>query len=226
MLELLMDTPLTPDQQRSAEVARNSADALLNIINDILDFSKIEAGHVELETIPFDIGALVDSSVRLLAPRASEHGIELLNDVAADLPRMVRGDPSRLRQVLTNLVSNAVKFTHEGEVVVTVAPVMSTEDEVIVRFMVRDTGIGIPSAKLDSIFDEFTQADVSTTRRYGGTGLGLAISRRIVGLLGGELKVWSVEEQGSEFAFALPFPIDAASIEVGSRAGTTGGHGV
>lgn len=208
MLELLMDTPLDAEQLRSADLARSSAEALLHIINDILDFSKIEAGHLEFEEIPFDLAALVDSSVRLLAPRASERGVELLYDVSPRLPRLVRGDPSRLRQVITNLVSNAVKFTHEGEVVVTASPVTASENKAVVAFSVRDTGIGISPDKLESIFQEFSQADVSTTRRYGGTGLGLAIARKIVSMMGGELKVSSEERKGSEFNFTVPLTIE------------------
>jgi PAS domain S-box-containing protein len=209
MLELLMDTPLDMEQLRSAELARSSAEALLHIINDILDFSKIEAGNLELEEIPFDLAGLVDSAVRLLAPRASERGVELLYDLSPTLPRMVRGDPSRLRQVLTNLVSNAVKFTHEGEIVVTASSVSGSNDTTVIAFSVRDTGIGIPPDKLESIFGEFSQADVSTTRRYGGTGLGLAIARKITRVMGGELKVSSEEGQGSEFAFAIPLAVES-----------------
>ncbi len=207
MLELLLDTSLTPEQRHSAELARGSAEALLTVINDILDFSKIEAGHLELEEIPFELAGLVDSAVRLLAPRASERSVELLYEIAPDVPRTVRGDPGRLRQVLTNLVSNSVKFTHHGEVVVSVSRAEAGDGRL--RFRVRDTGIGIASEKLEAIFGEFAQADASMTRRYGGTGLGLAISRRLTEMMGGTIVVDSEEGRGSTFVFTLPLVEEA-----------------
>lgn len=208
MTELLLDTELTPEQRRSAELVRNSAEALLTVINDILDFSKIEAGQVELEEIPFDLPGLIDSTVRLLSVRAFERGVELAHDIHPDVPEMVRGDPARVRQILNNLIGNAVKFTSDGgEVVVAAEPDAEQNGSLNIRFEVRDTGIGIPRDKLEVIFDEFSQADVSTTRHYGGTGLGLAIVRRLVTLLDGTITVQSTEGVGSTFEFVVPFTV-------------------
>jgi PAS domain S-box-containing protein len=201
MTEVLLDTELTAEQRRAAELVHSSAEALLRIIDDTLDFSKIEGGRFELEEIPFDLAGLIDSTVRPLAIRAVEQGVELVYEVKPDVPRVIRGDPGRLRQVLTNLVGNAVKFTHEGEVVVTVSLEGKTDNNADVRFTVRDTGIGIADDQLGHIFTEFSQADASTTRKYGGTGLGLAISRRIVRLMGSEIAVTSEVGVGSEFTF-------------------------
>lgn len=208
MVELLLDSELGAEQRRTAELARSSAEALLELINDLLDFSKIEAQRLELEDIAFDLPGLVDSTVRTLGMRASVRRIELVSDVRPEVPRRVRGDPTRLRQVLTNLVGNAVKFTEQGEVVVSVAVTGRRNGTALVRFAVRDTGIGIPPEHLATIFQEFTQADASHTRRYGGTGLGLAISRRLVELMGGEISVQSEVGQGSEFTFALPLAVE------------------
>lgn len=210
MIELLLETDLDPEQRRTAELARSSAEALLELINDLLDFSKIEAQRLELENIAFDLPGLVDSTVRMLGVKATMKGLELVCDVRPDVPRRVRGDPGRLRQVLTNLVGNAVKFTERGEVVVSVSSTQSEKGVAVVRFSVRDTGIGIAPEFLGSIFQEFTQADVSNTRRYGGTGLGLAISKRLVELMGGEISVQSQLGAGSEFTFSIPLAIDAS----------------
>jgi PAS domain S-box-containing protein len=207
MTELLLETELDVDQRQAAELARTSAESLLQILDDILDFSKIEAGQLTLEEVPFDLSRVVDGSVRVLAVRAAERENELVMDVRPDVPGWVCSDPGRLRQVLTNLVSNAVKFTEGGEVVVRASlegGSTAPGDQAHVRFSVRDTGIGIPEEKLESIFQEFVQADSSTTRHFGGTGLGLAISRKLVELLGGELQAESQPDQGSEFFFTLP----------------------
>jgi two-component system sensor histidine kinase/response regulator len=203
MTEVLLDTELTAEQRRAAELVHNSAEALLRIIDDTLDFSKIEGGQFELEEIPFDLPGLVDSAVRPLAIRAVERGVELAYEVKPDVPRMMLGDPGRLRQVLNNLVGNAVKFTHEGEVVVTVSLAGRCDAGADVCFMVRDTGIGISPDQFESIFMEFSQADPSTTRKYGGTGLGLAIARKIVRLMGGDIEVSSEPGVGSEFSFVV-----------------------
>ncbi|HEV2751165.1 MAG TPA: response regulator [Gemmatimonadales bacterium] len=217
-VELLLDTELTTDQRRALELVRSSAEALLTILNDVLDFSKIEAEHLELEEIPFDLQKLLHSTVGLLAVRAREKHLELITDIGMEFPSLVRGDPTRIRQVLTNLIGNAIKFTDEGEVVVRAVATPSGENAVRVEFAVRDTGIGISREQLTSIFQEFTQADASMTRRYGGTGLGLAIARKLVTLMGGELTVESEVGRGSTFAFSLPFPVEATS----ARAGTSG----
>ncbi|MBI4503526.1 MAG: response regulator [Gemmatimonadetes bacterium] len=209
MSGLLLDTELDPEQHRCTELVRSSADALLTVIEDVLDFSKIEAGRLKLEAVSFDLPALVDSTARLLAMQAFERGVEVACDVGDGVPRLVRGDPGRLRQVLNNLIGNAVKFTPKGEVIVAVAPQGMGDRETAIRFAVRDTGIGIPADKLETIFEEFSQADVSTTRQYGGTGLGLTISRRLVRLMGGELQVSSVPGKGSEFWFTVPFALEA-----------------
>jgi PAS domain S-box-containing protein len=204
MVELLLDSELTPEQRRTAELARSSAEALLDLINDILDFSKIEAARVELERIAFDLPMLVSSAVRVLGVRASLRRLEMVADVKADVPRRVRGDPGRVRQVLTNLIGNAVKFTEQGEVVVSVTSTAQGDGTALVRFAVRDSGIGIAPEHLATIFQEFTQADPSHTRKYGGTGLGLSISKRLVELMGGEIGVTSEAGRGSEFWFTVP----------------------
>src|SRR5213594_4236980 len=209
-VELVLDTELAPEQRRALELVRTSSEALLTILNDILDYSKIEAEHLELEAIPFDLPKVVHATATLLAVRAREKHLELTVDVPPDVPQMVRGDPTRVRQVLMNLIGNAIKFTEQGEVDVSASAVRRDRDQATVQFRVRDTGIGISEQQLATIFQEFTQADASMTRRYGGTGLGLAISRRLVALMGGELAVTSEEGRGSEFSFALTFPLEAA----------------
>jgi PAS domain S-box-containing protein len=210
LVELTLDTDLTTEQRRALELVRSSSDALLTVLNDILDFSKIEAGHLEVEAIPFDLAKLIHSSVSLLAVRAREKHVELITDIPPEVPALVRGDPTRIRQVLTNLTGNAIKFTEEGEVVVSAVPAGVEDGRTRIRFGVRDTGIGIPPEQLATVFQEFTQADASMTRRYGGTGLGLAIATRLVALMGGELKVTSEVGRGSEFSFTVPFLLDTA----------------
>jgi PAS domain S-box-containing protein len=204
MIGLLLDTPLDRDQRRYAETVRRSGESLLTLLNDILDFSKIEAGKVELETLDFDLRALLDDMASLLALRAHGKGLEFMCAAAPDVPARLRGDPGRLRQVLLNLVGNALKFTHEGEVAVRASLVSETEKDVMVRFSVKDTGIGIAADKQELLFERFTQADASTTRQYGGTGLGLAISKQLAGMMGGEIGVVS-EGPGSEFWFTARF---------------------
>ncbi|UCF39921.1 MAG: response regulator [Gemmatimonadota bacterium] len=207
MLELLLDGDLSAEARRSAELARSAAESLLAVINDVLDFSKIEAGQVELEETTFDLPALVTSVVRLLAVNASAKGVDLACDLRPDVPHAVRGDPGRLRQVLSNLVGNAIKFTPSGEVVVLVELDGAEDGKAVTRFTVSDTGVGIAPDKLERVFEDFTQADVSTARKYGGTGLGLAISQRLVRLMGGEIEAISAEGHGSEFTFALALPV-------------------
>src|SRR5216117_1340106 len=209
-VELILDTELSTEQRRALELVRSSSEALLMILNDILDYSKIEAEHLELESIPFDVSKVVHATASLLAVRAREKHLELLAEVSADVPRAVRGDPTRLRQVLMNLIGNAIKFTEQGEIVISVNAA-ATDGTAKVTFGVRDTGIGIAAEHVASVFKEFTQADSTMTRRYGGTGLGLAISQRLVRLMGGELTVKSEVGRGSEFSFSLALPVETAS---------------
>ncbi len=201
MTGLLLDTDLSEEQRRYAETVRSSGESLLGLINDILDFSKIEAGKMSLEDLDFDLQDLVEDLASTLAFRAQEKGLELLYSIPTEVPTLLRGDPGRLRQILTNLTSNAVKFTQDGEVAIRVTVESEDNNAVLLRFSVRDTGIGIPSEKIGMLFEKFTQADTSTTRGYGGTGLGLAISRQLAELMGGEVSVMSMEGKGSEFSF-------------------------
>jgi PAS domain S-box-containing protein len=206
MTDLLLDSGLTAEQRSFAETIRASGDALLAIINDILDFSKIESGRLELEQAEFNLAECVEAVLDVVAPRAAEKRIDLLGDVAPDVPGIVLGDATRLRQVLVNLVGNAVKFTAEGEVELGVAGVDLGGGRTGLRFAVRDTGIGIAPDAIGRLFQSFSQVDASTTRKFGGTGLGLAISRRLVELMGGAMRVDSVVGQGSTFSFTVPLP--------------------
>jgi two-component system, sensor histidine kinase and response regulator len=211
LTELLLDTELAPEQRHSLSLVQVAGETLLTLLNDILDLSKIEAEQVRLETIPFGPTHLVETTIGLLTGRARQKRLELLADIEPAVPAMVRGDPTRLRQVLTNLVGNAIKFTEAGEIVLSVQGGAMQEGRMVVRFAVRDTGIGIPQDKLEAIFEEFGQADESTTRKYGGTGLGLAIARRLVRLMDGELTVTSAVGQGTEFAFSVPLVVEAGA---------------
>nr|WP_255497163.1 response regulator [Aquitalea sp. LB_tupeE] len=207
MTELTLDTELNAEQREYLEVVKSSADALLTIINDILDFSKIDAGKMALESLPFSLRSLISQTTYPFALKAEERKLEVICQIAPDLPDRVISDPSRLRQVLNNLLGNAVKFTKQGEIVLSVTGRQETANRYLMTFSVRDTGIGIAPEKQRVIFDAFAQADNSTTRRYGGTGLGLSITQKLVGLLGGEIHVSSVPEQGSEFVFSIPLEL-------------------
>jgi len=203
MTELLLDTELTEEQHRYADTVRACGESLMRIINDILDFSKIEAKKLELETVDFDLQSLLDGLTTALAAPAQGKGVELLCIAEPAVPVMLRGDPGRLRQILTNLVGNAIKFTQDGEVAIRARLAEAGESDCLLRFSVRDTGIGIPESKIGILFDKFTQVDTSTTRRYGGTGLGLAISKQLVEMMGGGITVTSQEGKGSEFSFTV-----------------------
>jgi PAS domain S-box-containing protein len=205
MTELALATPLSDEQREYLEMADSSAESLLALINDILDFSKIEARKLALDYVDFDLHALVEDAVRSLAPRAHTKGLELNLDVAPDVPRTVAGDPTRARQILVNLLGNAVKFTDAGEVVLSVSIEQGTAEITSVQFLVRDTGIGIAPDKQRTIFDAFTQADTSTTRRFGGTGLGLAIVSQLVALMEGTVRLESAPGTGTTFVVSLPF---------------------
>jgi len=209
MADLLWESPLNPEQREYVRIFRRAGNNLLDLINDILDLSKIEAGGMEIARIEFDLSDVVERCVEITAVRAHEKGLELVSNVAPDVPLDLVGDPGRLRQVLLNLLSNAVKFTEAGEVVLGVERAPAASDTCRLRFSVSDTGIGIPLEKHALIFDDFAQADTSTTRTHGGTGLGLAISKRMVALMGGNLTVESEPGNGSTFRFELSLPITA-----------------
>ncbi len=201
MTDLALDTELTAEQRDCLETVKLSADSLLTVINDILDYSKIEAGKVELEAIDFNLRDCAEEALKTFASRADERGLELLCDIAPEVPELVEGDPGRLRQIILNLVSNAIKFTHHGEVMLKVEIEGEEHDTRVIRFTVADTGIGIPAEKQLSIFSPFTQADSSTTRKYGGTGLGLSISARLVSMMGGRIWLESEVGKGTQFHF-------------------------
>ena len=205
MTDLALETEMTREQRDYLQTVKLSADALLDVINDILDFSKIEAGKIDLEQVEFDIYACIEDALKTVALRADEKGLELLCEISPDVPTLVTGDSGRLRQVILNLVGNALKFTEQGEVSLKVQTDLLEEKHCTLLFSVCDTGIGIPSDKLDTIFDSFSQADTSTTREYGGTGLGLTISRRLVEMMGGRVSVESLVGRGSSFHFTARF---------------------
>ncbi len=226
MTELALETKLTEEQREYLSIVKLSADSLLAVINDILDFSKIEAGKMDLESTPFDLRDNVEETIRTFGLRAGEKGLELVCDVRSEVPQMIVGDPARLRQVLVNLLGNAIKFTERGEVVLQAELQQRNEDGVELHFMVRDTGVGIPKEKHELIFGAFSQADNSATRKYGGTGLGLTISSRLVAMMGGRIWLESETGRGSTFHFTAKFgiapPVQKATHEVPGHARLAG----
>jgi two-component system sensor histidine kinase/response regulator len=207
MTELVLDSKLTNEQRDYLKTVRDSAEALLALLDDILDFSKIEARKLQVERVEFQLRQLLEEVLKILAFRSSPSVLQLSCDVRADTPNFLVGDPNRLRQVLLNLVGNAIKFTSKGQVIVRVRPESINKDDALLLFSVSDTGIGIPEDKQKIIFEAFAQADASTTRRYGGSGLGLTISNQLVQLMGGRISVESKPQMGSTFYFTLPFGI-------------------
>jgi signal transduction histidine kinase/CheY-like chemotaxis protein len=219
MTDILLDTSLTDEQRDYALTIRRCSDSLLTVINDILDFSKIEAGKMTMERVDVDLRVVIEEVADLLAPKANEKGIELAAIVPPSFPGAVQGDPSRLRQVLTNLVGNAIKFTERGEVTIAVRVLEERDAELDCELAVRDTGIGIAPDRMDAIFESFTQVDGSSTRRHGGTGLGLTISRQLVALMGGTIGVESAPGQGSTFRVRLALPKQTATVVTMRRPG-------
>jgi len=205
MAELLMSTELTDQQREYVNLSYQSAETLLDLLNDILDFSKIEAGKLELEAIDFDLRDVLGDTLQTLAMRAAEKGLELIDHIPADIPDIMVGDPGRLRQIIVNLVGNAIKFTEKGEIAVDVSLASSAEDLVCLHFFVKDSGVGIAADKQERIFASFSQADSSTSRQYGGTGLGLTISSQLVGLMDGKIWLESELDKGSTFHFTVTF---------------------
>ncbi len=203
MAELLSETSLSGEQNRYVGIFRKSGEALLSLVNDILDLSKIEAGQLVIERIDFNLPRLVEEATDIYSLKTDEKGIELICQVVSDVPAWAKGDPGRLRQIILNLLGNAIKFTESGEIVIRVRKAPDQDDPMLLQFSVTDTGIGIPASKLDSIFGSFNQVDSSTTRKYGGTGLGLTISKRLAEIMGGQMWVESHEGKGSEFHFTI-----------------------
>jgi PAS domain S-box-containing protein len=215
MTSLLLETPLTPEQREFAETVRRSGESLLAILNDILDFSKIESGRIELEQQPFSLTSCVEESLELFASRAAEKGVELIGIIDPSVPDILIGDVTRLRQVLVNVIGNAVKFTHTGEISVTASARSLSEENVHLQIQVRDTGIGISRESLGKLFQPFSQGDLSITRKFGGTGLGLAISKRLVELMGGAIEVESEDQRGSTFNISLHVGVETIRVQSG-----------
>jgi len=209
MTGLLLDTELSPEQREYAETVRRSGECLLSVINDVLDFSKIEAGRLVFESFAFDLRLVIEEVDEMLAPRIEDRKLDVVLEYPPDVPRHFIGDAGRIRQVVTNLVGNAVKFTPEGHVLITVNCESHDGEKAQIRLAVKDTGPGIPAEKIDGLFEKFSQVDASTTRKVGGTGLGLAISKQLVNLMGGEVGVTSQLGKGSTFWFTLPLQLDA-----------------
>ena len=219
MTSLLQDTEMTTQQRQYVRTVNRSARALLTIINDLLDFSSIETGRMSIEPAPFDLKFAVDDVIQVLSTRAMEKGLELAVHYSPEAPHQVIGDAGRIRQVLTNLVDNAIKFTDAGRVVITVECVERRSDRIRIKLSVEDSGIGIPEGGIERIFDKFTQVDATPARRHGGTGLGLAISKQLVDLMGGSMGVKSRPGEGSNFWFVLSLPVQAEAAFLEGKMG-------
>jgi two-component system sensor histidine kinase/response regulator len=210
MTDLVLETELNTEQAEYLHLVKGSADALLTLLNDILDFSKMEAGKLELDNLSFDLRKSLGEVVKTMAIKAQQKGLEFIFDVPPEVPATVFGDPSRLRQILVNLIGNSIKFTERGEIEVKIRPEAHSGEVTRLHFTVRDTGIGIPAEKQQKIFEAFSQADSSTTRKYGGTGLGLTITTKLVSLMGGKIWVESEYGKGSTFHFTIEFGQEVA----------------
>ncbi|MFN0206591.1 MAG: response regulator [Planctomycetota bacterium] len=223
LTSLLLDTKLDTRQREYTSTVRTCSDSLLWLINDVLDYSKLEAGRLELESIDFDIRSVVDETVEIVANHAEEKGLELIATVDAGVPDLVRGDPARIRQILLNLSTNAIKFTEKGEVVVSVSLISKTEASLVLHFSIRDTGIGIPQDRLNRLFKSFSQVDASTTRKYGGTGLGLAICKKLLDAMNGEIRVKSEVGAGTEFSFTILLQASPEAACIAQKRGLSDG---
>ena len=224
MAELLLDTSLDREQREFVEAIRQSGDLLLTITSDILDFSKIDAGKLTFETLEFDLGEVVESTLGVLAEKAQSKGLELLGLLDHTVFTDLRGDPMRLRQVLANILDNAIKFTKQGDVVLRVTQQAETTSGVVLRFEVKDAGIGISPEAHEHLFESFGQGDITTTRKYGGTGLGLAIAHKLVGMMQGEIGVESQLGKGSTFWFTAHFEKQATVLPAGENKKFSGRH--
>jgi signal transduction histidine kinase len=226
MVEMLRDTPLDENQKHYVDVIHRSGETLLAIINDILDYSKIEAGKMHLEKFDFDLDELIENCVQLFGATSTKHGVELFGGLDKAVPVKVKGDPTRLRQIIINLLGNAFKFTAEGFVSLTVERLRDEDDQVILRFAIEDSGIGIEAEKINHLFASFNQADASTTRKYGGTGLGLAICKSLTELMGGTIGVESVKGKGSTFWFTARMQVIAENTQQQADAKLTSSCGL
>ncbi|MEK4849886.1 response regulator [Paenibacillus sp. FSL H7-0756] len=217
MIDLLMETQLAPEQKEYTEIIRKSADTLITVINDILDFTKMESGKMEMEEQLFELNTTIQEVFSLFSAEAGKKNLELAYFIDQKLPRLIYGDMARLRQVLINLVSNAVKFTNQGGVYLVASSLPTVDNKLVVEFTVKDTGIGISPEKCDRLFQPFSQLDSSMTRKYGGTGLGLAICKSLVGMMGGDIRVESMEEKGATFVFSIQVAVPEHELEGCSR---------
>lgn len=226
MIDLLMETQLAPEQKEYTEIIRKSADTLITVINDILDFTKMESGKMEMEEQLFELNTTIQEVFSLFSAEAGKKNLELAYFIDQKLPRLIYGDMARLRQVLINLVANAVKFTNQGGVYLVASSLPAADNKLVIEFTVKDTGIGISPEKCDRLFQPFSQLDSSMTRKYGGTGLGLAICKSLVGMMGGDIRVESMEEKGATFVFSIQVGVPEHELEGVSREEEGAANGV